>query len=137
MSDVRAKLHMYENYELMAPAGTENLYMDNCPIYFHRGTMGRKRGFDEKKIGKIVTFLAANPDGIWLRRIAKETGYSPSTVAHYLETVLTNLIEDASIGTGKPLLRVVRLKPFVLEKLREGRDLRQIMKLLRLIGKVE
>ncbi len=111
--------------------------MDNCSKYYEVRVMGRKKGFDEKKIGKIVMFLAANPDGIWLRRIAKETGYSPATVAHYLETVLTNLIEDVSIGTGKPLLRVVRLKPFVLEKLHEGRDLRQIMKILRLMGKIE
>ena len=99
--------------------------------------MGRKKGFDEKKIGKIVSVLAANTDGIWLRRIAKETGYSPTTVAHYLKDTLVPLTEDVSLGgPGKPLLRVIRLKPFVLEKLREGRDIRQVMKLLRLMNKI-
>lgn len=101
--------------------------------------MGRKKGFDERKIAKIVTVLAANPDGIWLRRVAKETGYSPATVAHYIKTVLAPLIEDTSLGasgSSKPLLRVLRLKPFVFEKLREGRDIRQIMKILRLINKI-
>ena len=99
--------------------------------------MGRKKGFDERKISKIVTALATNPDGIWLRRIARDTSYSPATVAHYLEGVLAPLIEDVSLGgIGKPLLRVVRLKPFVLGKLQEGRDIRQIMKLLRLMSKI-
>lgn len=98
--------------------------------------MGRKKGFDEKKISRIVTVLAANPDGIWLRRIAKESGYSPTTVSHYIGTILAPLLDDVSLGAGKPLLRVVKLKPFVLEKLQEGRDIRQIMKILRLMGKI-
>lgn len=101
--------------------------------------MGRKKGFDERKIAKIVSVLAANPDGVWLRRIAKDTGYSPATIAHYLHTILAPLTEDISLGpgeNGKPLLRVVRLKPFVLEKLHEGRDIRQIMKILRLMSKI-
>lgn len=100
--------------------------------------MGRKKGFDERKIRKIVTVLAANPDGIWLRRIAKEAGYSPTTVTHYLRTVLGPIVEDVSLGdSAKPLLRVIRLKPFVLEKLQEGRDIRQVMKILRLVSKIE
>ena len=98
--------------------------------------MGRKKGFDERKIGKIVSVLASNPDGIWIRRIAKDASYSPTTVSHYVTTVLAPLLEDNSLGTGKPLLRVIRLKPFVFEKLREGRDIRQIMKLLRLMSKI-
>src|SRR3989344_115855 len=98
--------------------------------------MGRKKSFDEGKIRVIGTTLAANPDGIWLRRIARETGYAPATVAHYLETVLSPLIEDVSLGTGdKPLLRVVRLKQSVLERLQSGQDLRQIMKLLKMFSK--
>ena len=99
--------------------------------------MGRKKGFDEGKIRAIVATLVANPDGMWLRRMAKETGYSPTTIAHYLETVLSPLIEDVSLGTGgKPLLRVVRLKQPVLERLQSGQDIRQIMKLLKLFSKI-
>lgn len=98
--------------------------------------MGRKKGFDERKIGKIVAVLLAHPDGIWLRRIAKEAGYSPTTVSHYVEGVLAPLIEDTSLGDGKPLLRIIRLRPFVLERLQEGRDIKQIMKILRLMNKI-
>ena len=99
--------------------------------------MGRKKGFDEKKIGRIVSLLAANQDGMWLRQIAKESGYSPATVSHYLNTALAPLVEETALGSGKVLLRVVRLKPFVLEKLAEGRDMKQIMKILRLLSKIE
>ncbi|HLC67630.1 MAG TPA: hypothetical protein VJI12_01985 [archaeon] len=100
--------------------------------------MGRKKGFNEGKIRIIVATLAANPDGMWLRRISRETGYSPATVAHYLETVLAPLIEDVSLGSGgKPLLRVVRLKQAVLERLQSGQDIRQIMRLIKMFSRVE
>lgn len=98
--------------------------------------MGRKKGFNETKIRKIVLVLAANPDGIWVRQISKLSGYSPPTITHYIEGILAPLVEDTSLGTGKPLLRVIRLKPFVLEKLQEGKDIRQIMKILRLVSKI-
>lgn len=99
--------------------------------------MGRKKGFDEKKILSIVRALLANPDGIWLRQIAKETQLSPATVAKYLDTVLKPLVEESSLGsTEKPLLRVVKLKAFVIERLQEGKTLADIMKILRLISKI-
>ncbi|MEM7819529.1 MAG: hypothetical protein QXD48_01730 [Candidatus Aenigmatarchaeota archaeon] len=100
--------------------------------------MGRKKGFDNKKIGIIISILLANPDGIWLRRIAEEAKLSPATVAHYIETVLVPFVEDVSIGKeGKPLLRVIRLKPFVAERLKEGKSLNQIMKFLGILRKIE
>jgi hypothetical protein len=100
--------------------------------------MGRKKGLDKKKTGAIINVLIANPDGIWLRRIAEETKLSPATVAHYIETALKPLVEDTSLGkTEKPLLRVIRLKPFVLERLREGRNINDIMKILDLMKKIE
>jgi hypothetical protein len=99
--------------------------------------MGRRKGFDDKKIIAIVKALLANPDGIWLRQIARETQLSPSTVAKYLDTVLKPLIEESSLGmSSKPLLRVIKLKPFVFERLQEGKSLADIMKILRLISKI-
>ena len=99
--------------------------------------MGRKKGFDERKIRKIVSILAASQDGIWLRRIAKEASLSPTTVAKYLEGPIAPLLEDVSLGTGgKPILRVVRLKTLVIDRLQQGDDLRKIMRLLKLMDKV-
>ncbi len=97
--------------------------------------MGRKRGFNEKKIAAIIEFLYSNPDGVWIRRIARETGMDHHTVTRYIDTLLRPLIEDVSLaGESKTMLRVVRLKSFVIEKLAEGRNVQQILKILKLIN---
>ncbi|MBI2233372.1 MAG: hypothetical protein HYU56_05635 [Candidatus Aenigmarchaeota archaeon] len=97
--------------------------------------MGRKKGFDEKKIAAIIEFLHTNQDGVWIRRIARETGMDNHTVTKYIDTLLRPLIEDVSLaGESKTMLRVVRLKPFVIEKLAEGRSVQQILKILKLIN---
>ena len=99
--------------------------------------MGRKKGFDEKKIMSIVKVLLAHQDGIWLRQIAKEAQLSPGTVAKYLDTIMNPLVEESSLGSPeKPLLRVVKLKAFVIERLQEGKTLADIMKILRLVSKI-
>ncbi len=99
--------------------------------------MGRKKGFDEKKIISIVRVLLANPEGLWLRQIAKETQLSPATVGKYMDTALASLVEENSLGrSDKPLLRVIKLKPFVFERLQEGKSLSDIMKILRLLSKI-
>ncbi|MBI2971163.1 MAG: hypothetical protein HYY37_01945 [Candidatus Aenigmarchaeota archaeon] len=100
--------------------------------------MGRRPGFDQRKIGAIVAALYKNPDGLWLRQIAKETEMTHATVAKYVEGILRPLVEEVSLGKeGKPLLRVIRLKPFVIERLQEGKSIADILKVLRLMSKVE
>lgn len=97
--------------------------------------MGRKKGFDERKIAAIIGVLYSNPDGIWIRRIARETGIHHNTVSKYVDTALKPLVEDVSLaGANRSMLRVVRLKPFVVEKLAEGRNIQQILKILNLIN---
>ena len=99
--------------------------------------MGRKKGLDNRKIALILGALARNPDGIWLRRIAKEAGITPATVGHYIDTVLKPLVDDTTLGeAGKPFLRVIKLKPFVLERLEHGQDIKQLMKTLNLLQKI-
>lgn len=99
--------------------------------------MGRKKGFDNRKIVAIVGVLVNNPDGLWLRNIARETGLHPLTVSKYLDTILRPLVEETSLRSEKkPILRVIKLKPFVLEKLQEGRNIQQVLRLLRLMESV-
>jgi len=99
--------------------------------------MGRKKGFDKKKIGAIINVLVKNPDGIWIRQIARYARIHHSTVTKYVDTVLKPLVEDVSLGSsGKPLLRVIRLKPFVIERLGEGKSIDQVLKILQLIDKI-
>lgn len=93
--------------------------------------MGRKPKLDNSKINNIVSVLVRYPDGIWLRRLAEETGLNHATVAKYIVRALKPLVEDTSLGgTAKPLLRVIKLKPAVLEELQKGKDLQQILKVL-------
>ena len=100
--------------------------------------MPRKKGFDERKITSIIGVLADNPDGIWIRRIANETKLHPSTVTKYIDNLLKPLVEDVSLGgSGKPLLRVIKLKPFVLERLQQGKSLDKIMKILKLMNQYD
>jgi hypothetical protein len=99
--------------------------------------MGRKKGLDQKKIATIIGVLVRNPDGIWLRRIASDAKLSPMTVSHYLNTVLAPFVEETTLGgSEKPHLRVIRLKPIVIEKLEEGKDIQQIMKILNIMNKI-
>ena len=97
--------------------------------------MGKKRGLDDKKIAVIIGVLYNNPDGIWLRRIAREAKMDDHTVARYVNSVLRPLVEDVSLaGENKAMLRVIRLKPFVIEKLAEGRNIQQILRIMQLLG---
>ena len=63
--------------------------------------MGRKKGFDEKKIAAIVGILYSNPEGIWIRRIAREVGMDHKTVSKYVDTVLKPLVVDVSLAGEK------------------------------------
>jgi len=98
--------------------------------------MGRKPGFDQRTVHAIFQALIAHPEGIWLRRIAQETHLHPSTVTKYVDRVLRPLVDDTTLGDKKPFLRVIRLKPVVLEKVQEGKNLEQILKVLAVMNKI-
>ena len=99
--------------------------------------MGRKPGYDTKKIAAIIGVLASHPDGLWLRRIAREAKLHHLTVSRYADSILKPLIEDTSLGGPKPLVRVIKLKTVVLEKLAGGKDIQKIMKLLQTMSELQ
>ncbi|HLD83851.1 MAG TPA: hypothetical protein VI979_03290 [archaeon] len=100
--------------------------------------MGRKKGFDGKKISVIISALARNPDGVWLRQLSRDTGISATTVSAYAGGILKPLLEETSLGAGaRPMLRVIRLKPYVLQKIAEGRGISEILKMLKILGSAE
>jgi len=68
-----------------------------------------KKGPDENKIKKIKMILMKNPDGIWIREIARRTGICKSTVHFYINKYLEKDIEDTIEVKGN-LIRFVRLK---------------------------
>ena len=93
---------------------------------------------DPKKIVAIVQILARYPDGTWIRSIARDAKLHPTTVSHYLSGPLASLVEESTLGSPdrKPLMRIVRLKPAIFERIQKGDTVRQILRLADLIQRV-
>lgn len=67
------------------------------------------RPSDPKVINKIRLVLKSNPNGLWVREIARKSGIPKSTVHYCLNKHMKNEIEDAVRIRGD-LVRIVRLK---------------------------
>ncbi len=98
---------------------------------------GRKPGLDPNKIKDILSVLAENPEGLWLRQIAKQTNIHPSTVSKYIESALKPMVEQENLGGNdekKPIIRVIKLKPYVIEQLHQGKPVSSIYKIMKVIS---
>ncbi len=71
--------------------------------------MGRLKGPDERKIKRILEVLRENPEGLWIRELARRSGLSKTTVHRYVTEFLGGHVEEA-LRVKESLLRVVRLK---------------------------
>lgn len=92
------------------------------------------KDYDFGKIKKIIEALLENPDGLWLRKLSRESKVPLSTVHYYLEGVLSNIVENvgARDEEGKFFgVRVVRLKKGVFKKLSKGHSEKNLIKLLK------
>ena len=76
---------------------------------FHIFIMGRWKGPDENKVRKILEVLRKNPQGLWIREIARQSKLSTTTTHRYLRKFLESQIEDAVRVKGG-LVKFVRLK---------------------------
>lgn len=100
--------------------------------------MGRKKGLSKDKVSGILRALIEHSEGIWIRAIARECKIDPKTVKYYIDGPLRPLVDDTSLGNSKkPHMRVVRLKPYVLQQIEEGKDINQILKLAKLMNQLE
>ena len=67
-----------------------------------------KRGPDPNKILKIREILSRNPNGLWVREIARQSDLDKSTVSIYLTKYLSNEIEEIFPVKGS-LIKIVKL----------------------------
>lgn len=71
--------------------------------------MPRRKGPDLEKIKLIRKVLIENPNGLWVREIARKTGLDKSLVSRYLAEYMDEEIEEIYPIKGK-LMKIVKLK---------------------------
>jgi len=71
--------------------------------------MGRKKGPDKNKVKKILEVLKRNPQGLWIREIARQAKLSKTTVHRYLREFMDDSIEEVVTVKGG-LVKFVKLK---------------------------
>jgi hypothetical protein len=81
---------------------------------------------EEKKqarITRIVSLLAANPDGLWLRQLSMQTKIPPASLHRYIENELFDIVDSLGVKDDKGKyfgLRIIRLKPKITEVIETG-----------------
>ncbi|MCD6381493.1 MAG: hypothetical protein J7L43_00755 [Candidatus Aenigmarchaeota archaeon] len=101
---------------------------------------GRPPGPDLNKVAIILKVLVEHPEGLWLRAVARGAGVNPMTVSNYANTILRPFLEDVSLGDEKPILRVLKLRPWALERIEKGASLNELLrfsKILKSVGRRE
>ena len=70
---------------------------------------------DKKKLNAIILALTGQEGGLWIREIARRTLLDPRMVKYYIEKY-PELFEVQSIGPGKPVFTIVKLRKGALTK---------------------
>ncbi len=71
-----------------------------------------KKGPDPSKRAKIIAVLEKNPDGVWMRELARLSGLPFSTVQYYVTHLLSGEVEIqelASMARTSPI-KIVKIK---------------------------
>jgi len=90
--------------------------------------------YDFKKIKRIISVLLKNPEGIWLRKLSRDSKIPVSTVHYYLEGILRNFVDNigAVDDEGKFFgVRVIKLKNGIFNQLSSGNFEKTLKKLLK------
>jgi predicted DNA-binding transcriptional regulator YafY len=77
----------------------------------------------QARINKIISVLASNPEGVWLRHLAHETKIPPASLHRYIEKELPDIVDSLGVKgeNGKFFgLRIIRLKPKIIEVIETG-----------------
>ncbi len=80
------------------------------------------RKVDKQKIEKILKILVKYPDGLWIRKLSRETNLAPSTIEYYIHYIIFEITESIGVKdkNGKYFgLRIIKLKPKILETIKK------------------
>lgn len=96
------------------------------------------RAKDVNKINKILVVLLKNPEGLWIRQIAKETNLALPTVHYYINKVINEIIENIGVKDRKGRyfgLRIIKLKPKIKDNI-EKNGVKEIINFLKMSKKI-
>lgn len=90
-----------------------------------------QNGPDLERVENLVGTLRKYPDGIWLRKLSRESSVPLSTVHYYIEEVIDSIVESkgAKDGDGKYFgIRLIKLKDGIQEQLDSGKPVDYLLK---------
>ena len=96
-----------------------------------------------EKIRRIIRVLFTNPDGIWLRKLSRESKMPLSTIHYYLERKIQFLVENVGAKNEEGHffgIRIIRLKSGVFNQLSKGNfnsNLRRILSTNRILSDLD
>lgn len=88
------------------------------------------------KVNLIVDALRRNPDGLWLRQLSRVCSLPLSTTSYYIDNVLKSVIDDVRIGNEKSIMRVIKLKSGIYDRLERGESISSVLKYVKIFKKI-
>ncbi len=97
--------------------------------------VGRPKGPDIRKASKIIRVLYEYPDGLWLRRLAREAKLPVSTVSYYIDKVLSSAVDNVGyMEDGRYFgVRLIKLKPLVVKNLEKGITIKKLIEIMKIM----
>ncbi|MFP4045984.1 MAG: hypothetical protein ACLFS3_02910 [Candidatus Aenigmatarchaeota archaeon] len=86
---------------------------------------------DLTKVKNLLSTLRKYPQGIWLRKLSRESDISPSTVHYYINNVVDSFIvsQGAKDSEGKYFgIRLIKLREGVRKQLDSGKTVEYLLK---------
>ncbi len=95
------------------------------------GDNNNQRGPNLDKLEKLIDTLRKYPDGIWLRKLSRESSLPVSTVHYYIEEKIDSFVESkgAKDGDGRYFgIRLIKLKDGIKNQLDSGKPVEYLLK---------
>lgn len=90
-----------------------------------------KTGPDLEKLEDLINTLRRYPEGIWLRKLSRESSLPVSTVHYYINEVIDPFVESkgAKDGEGRYFgIRLINLKDGIREQLESGKPVEYLLR---------
>lgn len=91
---------------------------------------GKNRA-DLNKVKTIINTLREFPEGVWLRKLSRESSIPPSTVHYYITNVIDSFVESkgAKDKEGKFFgIRLIKLRDGIKKQLEAGKSIEYLLR---------